>query len=82
MHQAKPVSGIGHEWPIGSLTHQLTDRLTQRETMTGGMHPCYLQSIIFYLKCRSWHERIMSVSMMRHADRIVDAAVLELATNC
>lgn len=29
------------------------------------MHLCYLQRIIFYLKCCSWHERIISLSMMR-----------------
>lgn len=42
MHHPKTVPGIGHEWPVSSLTHQLAYRLTQCQMMTGGMHLRYL----------------------------------------
>jgi hypothetical protein len=56
------ISNISHERAVNRLLDQFADGFAQCGVMTSGVRSSHFQRIIFDLKCRSSHHRIISVS--------------------
>jgi hypothetical protein len=58
--------------PLGRLSDEVADRLTQSHTVTPRMRFGHLDRIILQLDRRPWHSSIMSCRMMRLSKIVIN----------